>query len=35
MGFMLLARIIVNNAILLIHFVIEEIHIGKNKREAQ
>ncbi len=34
MGFMLLSGIIVNNAILLIHFAIEEIKAGKNKREA-
>ena len=34
MGFMLLAGIIVNNAILLIHFAIEEIQRGLSKKEA-
>ena len=34
MGFMLLAGIIVNNAILLIHFAIERIQAGISKREA-
>ncbi len=34
MGFILLAGIIVNNAILLIHFAIEQIKNGLNKREA-
>jgi len=34
MGFMLLSGIIVNNAILLIHFAIEQIKAGKNKKEA-
>ncbi|BBG65751.1 RND multidrug efflux transporter [Hydrogenimonas sp.] len=34
MGFMLLSGIIVNNAILLIHFAIEQIRAGKDKREA-
>jgi multidrug efflux pump subunit AcrB len=34
MGFMLLAGIIVNNAILLIHFAIERIQAGIHKREA-
>jgi len=34
MGFMLLSGVIVNNAILLIHFAIEQIQAGKNKREA-
>jgi len=34
MGFMLLSGIIVNNAILLIHFAIEQVKMGKNKREA-
>ncbi len=34
MGFMLLSGVIVNNAILLIHFAIEQIQDGKNKREA-
>jgi len=34
MGFMLLSGIIVNNAILLIHFAIEQIQEGKGKKEA-
>ncbi len=34
MGFMLLSGIIVNNAILLIHFAIEQIRAGMAKREA-
>ena len=34
MGFMLLSGVIVNNAILLIHFAIEQIQAGKNKRDA-
>ena len=34
MGFMLLSGIIVNNAILLIHFAMEQIQQGKAKREA-
>jgi len=34
MGFMLLSGVIVNNAILLIHFAIEQIRAGKDKREA-
>jgi len=34
MGFMLLSGVIVNNAILLIHFAIEQIEAGKNKRDA-
>jgi len=34
MGFMLLSGIIVNNAILLIHFAIEKINEGINKKEA-
>ncbi len=34
MGFMLLSGIIVNNAILLIHFAMEQIQAGMNKREA-
>ncbi len=34
MGFILLSGIIVNNAILLIHFAIEQIQAGKNKRDA-
>ena len=34
MGFMLLSGIIVNNAILLIHFAIEQIQLGKTKYEA-
>ncbi len=34
MGFILLAGIIVNNAILLIHFAIEQIKLGLNKKEA-
>ncbi len=34
MGFMLLSGIIVNNAILLIHFAIEKIREGINKKEA-
>ncbi len=34
MGFMLLSGVIVNNAILLIHFALEQIHSGMNKREA-
>jgi multidrug efflux pump subunit AcrB len=34
MGFMLLAGIIVNNAILLIHFALQEIQEGKSKRDA-
>jgi multidrug efflux pump subunit AcrB len=34
MGFMLLSGIIVNNAILLIHFAIEQILEGYSKKEA-
>ncbi len=34
MGFMLLSGIIVNNAILLIHFAIEQVRQGVNKRDA-
>jgi multidrug efflux pump subunit AcrB len=34
MGFMLLSGVIVNNAILLIHFAIEQVKKGMNKREA-
>jgi multidrug efflux pump subunit AcrB len=34
MGFMLLSGIIVNNAILLIHFAMEQIQAGLNKKEA-
>jgi multidrug efflux pump subunit AcrB len=34
MGFILLAGIIVNNAILLIHFATEQIKLGMNKRDA-
>jgi multidrug efflux pump subunit AcrB len=34
MGFMLLSGVIVNNAILLIHFALEQIEAGMNKREA-
>ena len=34
MGFMLLSGVIVNNAILLIHFAIEQVQKGMNKREA-
>ncbi len=34
MGFILLSGIIVNNAILLIHFAIEQIQKGYNKKEA-
>ncbi|WP_456457511.1 efflux RND transporter permease subunit [Nitratifractor sp.] len=34
MGFMLLSGIIVNNAILLIHFAMEQIQQGREKREA-
>jgi multidrug efflux pump subunit AcrB len=34
MGFMLLRGVIVNNAILLIHFAIEQIQKGMNKKEA-
>ena len=34
MGFMLLSGIIVNNAILLIHFAIEQIQAGYSKKEA-
>ncbi len=34
MGFMLLSGVIVNNAILLIHFAIEQINAGMNKRDA-
>jgi multidrug efflux pump subunit AcrB len=34
MGFMLLSGVIVNNAILLIHFALEQINNGMNKREA-
>ena len=34
MGFMLLSGVIVNNAILLIHFAIEQIQKGMNKKEA-
>lgn len=34
MGFMLLSGVIVNNAILLIHFALEQIQAGMSKREA-
>ena len=34
MGFMLLSGVIVNNAILLIHFALEEIEAGKSKLDA-
>ncbi len=34
MGFMLLSGVIVNNAILLIHFAIEQIQAGMSKKEA-
>ncbi len=34
MGFILLSGIIVNNAILLIHFAMEQIQAGMNKKEA-
>jgi multidrug efflux pump subunit AcrB len=34
MGFMLLSGVIVNNAILLIHFALEQIKAGKNKVDA-
>ncbi len=34
MGFMLLSGVIVNNAILLIHFAIEQVQKGVNKRDA-
>ncbi len=34
MGFMLLSGVIVNNAILLIHFALEQIQAGMNKKEA-
>ena len=34
MGFMLLSGVIVNNAILLIHFALEQINAGMNKRDA-
>lgn len=34
MGFMLLSGVIVNNAILLIHFALEQIQAGLNKRDA-
>ena len=34
MGFMLLSGVIVNNAILLIHFALEKINEGMNKRDA-
>jgi len=34
MGFMLLSGIIVNNAILLIHFAMEQIQAGLGKKEA-
>ncbi len=34
MGFILLAGIIVNNAILLIHFALEQIKLGLSKKEA-
>jgi multidrug efflux pump subunit AcrB len=34
MGFMLLSGVIVNNAILLIHFAIEQVQRGVNKRDA-
>jgi multidrug efflux pump subunit AcrB len=34
MGFMLLSGVIVNNAILLIHFAIEQVQKGKNKKDA-
>lgn len=34
MGFMLLSGVIVNNAILLIHFALEQIQAGRNKKEA-
>jgi len=33
MGFMLLSGVIVNNAILLIHFALEQIHSGMNKKK--
>ena len=34
MGFMLLSGVIVNNAILLIHFAIEQVQAGMSKRDA-
>jgi multidrug efflux pump subunit AcrB len=34
MGFMLLSGVIVNNAILLIHFAIEQVQKGMNKKDA-
>jgi multidrug efflux pump subunit AcrB len=34
MGFMLLSGVIVNNAILLIHFALEQIQAGMNKKDA-
>jgi len=34
MGFILLSGVIVNNAILLIHFAIEQVQQGKSKKEA-
>ncbi|WP_309499318.1 efflux RND transporter permease subunit [Sulfurovum sp.] len=34
MGFMLLSGVIVNNAILLIHFALDQMQAGMNKREA-
>ena len=34
MGFMLLSGVIVNNAILLIHFALEQINKGMNKKDA-
>jgi len=34
MGFMLLSGVIVNNAILLIHFALEQIQVGMNKKDA-
>ncbi|MDQ7046735.1 MAG: efflux RND transporter permease subunit [Sulfurovum sp.] len=34
MGFMLLSGVIVNNAILLIHFALEQIQAGLNKKDA-
>jgi multidrug efflux pump subunit AcrB len=34
MGFMLLSGIIVNNAILLIHFALEQMKLVMNKRDA-
>ena len=34
MGFMLLSGVIVNNAILLIHFALEQMQAGQGKREA-